>query len=50
MVLNGNEPMRFEPTSANNAVAVHERATPNEINSPINIYRNFAAKIGKNCI
>jgi len=36
-VLKGNEPMRFEPTSANNAVAVHETATPNDISSPINI-------------
>ena len=47
MVLNGSEPMRFKPTSANNAVAVHEGATPNKINSPTNIYRKFAAKIGK---
>jgi hypothetical protein len=37
MVLNGSEPIRFEPTSANKAVAVHETATPNDISSPINI-------------
>ena len=35
--MNGSEPMRFEPTSANKAVAVHETATPNEISSPTNI-------------
>lgn len=37
IVLNGNDPIRLEPTSAKSAVAVHERATPNEINSPTNI-------------
>lgn len=37
IVLNGNDPIRFEPTSAKSAVAVHEMATPNEINSPTNI-------------
>ena len=36
-VLSGNEPMRFDATSAKSAVAVHDTATPNAIVSPINI-------------
>ena len=36
-VFSGNEPMRFEPTSAKSAVAVHATATPSAIVSPINM-------------
>ena len=36
-VFSGSEPMRFDATSANKAVAVHDTATPNAIVSPINI-------------
>ena len=36
MMLNGNEPMRFDPTSAESAVNVHAIATQSDMVSPIN--------------
>ena len=35
--LKGSEPMRFEPTSAKRAVAVHDSATASAMVSPINM-------------